>query len=137
MVARDPGGAEPSTVELLQELSEDTRRLVRDELAMAKVEMQRHTKRIGLGAGLFGGAGLLALLGLGAAVATAIISLSLVLDGWLAALTVTVALFAAAGLLALTGKKQVDSGTPPVPEKTIASLKEDVATVKEARRGAA
>lgn len=137
MVAREPGAPEPSTVELLRDLSEDTRRLVRDELAMARIEMQQHTKRIGIGAGLFGGAGVLALMGLGALVATAILALALVLDAWLAALVVTVALFAAAGLVALTGKKQVTEGTPPVPEQTIASVKEDVDTVKEARHGVA
>ncbi len=137
MVDRDPDAKEPSTAELLRDLSEDTRRLVRDELAMAKVEMQQRTKNVGIGAGLFGGAGLLAFLGCGALVATAIIALSLAVDAWLASLIVTLALFVAAGLVAFTGKKQVDSGAPPVPERTIDNLKKDVETVKEASSGVA
>ena len=49
---------------------------------------------------------------------------------WPAALIVTVVLFAVAGVAALVGKKQVSQATPPAPERAIAGVKEDVATVK-------
>ena len=56
--------------------------------------------------------------------------LDLVLPLWAAALIVTVVLLAAAGVAALIGKKQVAQATPPAPEKAIAGVKEDVATIK-------
>ncbi len=135
MVARDPDLSEPSTARLLQELSEETSRLIRDELAMARMEMQERAKRVGIGVGFFGASGLLVLFGCGALVATAIIALSLAVEPWLAALIVAAALFLTAGLVGLTGKKQVEGGTPPLPERTIENAKLDVKTVKEASGG--
>ena len=129
----DPS-AGPTTGELVSALSEQTSRLVRDEVALAKVEVAEKAKHVGVGAGLFGGAGVVALYGVGALVATAILALAEVLPGWLAALIVTVVLFAIAGVAALLGKRQVGAGTPVAPERTIANVKQDLDTVKEARR---
>jgi Putative Actinobacterial Holin-X, holin superfamily III len=42
-------------------------------------------------------------------------------------------LLAVAGVLALTGRKQVERGTPPLPEQAIESTKRDVDEVKAAR----
>lgn len=52
------------------------------------------------------------------------------MDGWLAALIVTVVLFAVAGTLAAMGKSKVDEATPLAPEKAIEGVQEDIATVK-------
>ncbi|MBB4703259.1 phage holin family protein [Sphaerisporangium siamense] len=120
-----------STAELIKHLSEDVSRLVRDEIRLATMELGRKGKRAGLGAGLFGGAGVMALYGGGALVATAILALALVLPGWLAALIVGVALLIVAALMALMGKEQVSRATPPLPEEAIQSLKADVDVVKE------
>ena len=49
---------------------------------------------------------------------------------WLAALIVTVAYGALAGVLALTGRKQVSEATPAAPEQTLESVKEDVQWAK-------
>jgi uncharacterized membrane protein YqjE len=125
-------GAEPSTAELLTRLSAQSTELVRKEIELAKVELTEKAKHLGVGAGLFSTAGLLALYGLAAAIATAMIALAIVLPWWLSALIVTVLLFAAAGVAALVGKKQVQQGTPPTPEHAIASTRLDVEEVKEA-----
>jgi uncharacterized membrane protein YqjE len=125
---------EPTTGELVSQLSQQTSRLVRDEVALAKVELAEKAKHVGLGAGLFSGAGVLALYGVGALVATLILALAEVLPAWLAALIVTVVLFAVAGVAALLGKRQVAEGTPVAPEQTIENVKQDLDTVKEARR---
>jgi uncharacterized membrane protein YqjE len=125
--------SEPSTAELLSRLSAQSTELVRKEIELAKVELTEKAKHLGIGAGLFSTAGLLALYGLAAAIATAMIALAIVLPWWLSALIVTALLFAAAGVAALVGKKQVDRGTPPTPEHAIASTKLDVDEVKEAR----
>ena len=116
--------------ELIQQLSQQTATLVRQELQLAQVEMKEKGKRFGLGAGLFGGAGVVALYGVGALIATIILVLATFLEAWLAALIVTAVLFAAAGVFALVGKKQVEEATPPKPEQAIESTKRDVDEVK-------
>lgn len=126
--------AEPSTAELLSRLSEQSAQLVRTELRLAQAEMQQKLKRAGLGAGLFGATGVVALYGVGALCTTVILALALILPAWLAALIVTVVLFAVAGVAALIGKKQISEATPAAPEQTIRNVKRDVETVKESRR---
>jgi uncharacterized membrane protein YqjE len=115
---------------LVHRLSEQIPELVRSELRLAQAELSEKGKRAGIGIGMFSGAGLLALFGLGTLIATAILALDLVLPAWLAALIVALVILAIAGVLALIGKKEVQQATPAAPERTIASVKEDVATVK-------
>lgn len=120
--------------ELLQQASEQTATLVRQELQLAQLELQQKGKRAGIGAGAFGGAGLVAAYGVGALIATAILLLGTAIKPWLAALIVAAALLAVAGLLALFGKKQVERATPPLPERAVESVQRDVDEVK-ARAG--
>lgn len=123
-----------SVGELVQALSRQTSTLVRQEMALAQSELQEKGKRIGAGAGMFGGAGLVALYGAGALIAAAIIGLGTLVEPWIAAVIVGAVLLAVAGILALTGKKQVDRGTPPLPEQAIESAKRDVDEVKARAR---
>jgi len=103
---------------------------VRQELQLAQAEMTAKGKQAGLGAGMFGGAGITALLALGTLTACVIAALAKGMDVWLAALIVTVVYAAVAGALALTGKKRVTEATPPVPEQTVETVKEDVQWAK-------
>ncbi len=119
-----------SAGELFQQLPEQMSRLVRQELQLAQLEFKQKGKHAGIGAGLFGGAGLVGLYGGAALIVTLGLVLAEFLDGWLAALIVTVVLFAIAGALALTGKQQVDQATPPAPEQAIETTKESVDTLK-------
>jgi membrane protein len=119
------------TGELVKDLSQQVSTLVRQELELAKVELTAKGKEAGIGAGMFGGAGLFALYGVGALVACAILALSTAVTGWLAALIVAVVLFAVAGVLALLGKSRAQRATPPVPEQTVETIKEDVRYTKE------
>jgi hypothetical protein len=104
------------------------------EVELAKAELTEKGKKIGAGAGAFGAAGVVALYMGGALVATAILALSEAVDAWLAGLIVTVVLGAIAAILALTGKKSVDAGSPPVPERAIGTTKEDIQTAKQRAR---
>jgi hypothetical protein len=122
--------------ELLRQLSQETTTLVRQELELAKAEMAEKGKRAGLGAGMFGGAGASALLGLGALSAAAIAALDSAMPLWLAALIVGLLWLAIAGALALQGRSKVQAATPPVPEQTQESMKEDVAWAKNRARSA-
>jgi uncharacterized membrane protein YqjE len=123
-----------SVGELVQALTQQTSALVRHEMRLAQVELQEKGKRMGTGAGMFGGAGLVALYGVGALLAAAIVGLGTLIEPWLAAVIVGVVLLAVAGILALTGKKQVDRGTPPLPEQAIESAKRDVDEIKARAR---
>jgi uncharacterized membrane protein YqjE len=126
--------AEQSTAELVQRASEQISRLVRDELALAKAELAEKGKHAGIGVGLFGGSGVLAMYGVGVLIATLIIVFDLFLPLWLAALIITVALFLIAGILGLIGKSQVTKAVPPEPKAAMASVKADVDEVKHAVR---
>ena len=130
---RPPGEDQESLGTLVHDLTQQISTLVRDEMRLAQAEMAEKGKKAGIGIGMFGGAGLVALYGLGALVATAILALALALPGWLAALIVAVVLFAIAGVLALMGKSSVSKATPAKPEEAMAGLREDVATVKGER----
>jgi Putative Actinobacterial Holin-X, holin superfamily III len=123
--------SEESVAELTRRLSDQTTRLVREEIELAKAEVAAKGKRAGIGAGMFGGAGLVGLYALGALTAAVILALSTAVAGWLAALIVAVVYAAVAGVLALRGKGQVQSATPPVPERAVESVKEDVEWTKQ------
>ena len=85
---------ERSTGELVKAMSEQVSTLVRDELRLAQLEMIQKGKQAGIGVGMFGGSGLVALYGVGALIACAILGISRVLAPWLSALIVGVALLA-------------------------------------------
>jgi membrane protein len=122
---------EPSVSELVGQASEQVSRLVRDEMRLAASELAEKGKRAGIGAGLFGGAGLFALFGVAALITGAILGLSLVLAAWLAAVLVGLVLLLIAGAVSLAGKKQFDEATPPIPEEAAENVKSDIAAVKE------
>jgi uncharacterized membrane protein YqjE len=124
-------GQEAPTGELVKQLSEQVSRLVRDELKLASVEMTGKAKTASKGAGMFGGSGVLALYGAGCLVACVVIALAGVLQPWLAALIVGVALIACAGVAALAGRAQFKKATPPIPSRAADSVKADVEQIKE------
>jgi Putative Actinobacterial Holin-X, holin superfamily III len=125
-----------SVAELVRELSDQTSALARKEVELAKAEMTIKAKRLGVGAGAFGGAAIVGLFALGALTATLILALATAVEPWLAALIVTAAYAAIAGILALTGRQAVEAGTPPVPEQAIESTREDVERAKRSAREA-
>ena len=116
--------------ELFKRLSQDLALLVRQELDLARVELVEKSKTVGAGAGMLSGAAIAGLLALGSLTAFAILALSLAMAPWLAALIVTIVYGAAAGVLALTGKKKIEEATPLVPQQTLDTVKEDVKWAK-------
>jgi Putative Actinobacterial Holin-X, holin superfamily III len=123
--------------ELVDQLSDDVRRLVRAEVGVVRAELEEKVRRLAVGAALVVLGGVLGLLMLGAATATAIVALANVLATWLAALIVTVVLAVVAGVALLVGVKIMRRGVPPAPTESVDSIKEDVSWVKaRARSGA-
>ncbi|MGI8595412.1 MAG: phage holin family protein [Solirubrobacteraceae bacterium] len=129
------GASDSSTAELVKQLADQTTALVRQEVELAKAELAEKGKRVGIGAGMFGGAGVLGLYALGALTATFILLLATVIDqAWLAALIVAAVYGAIAGVLALLGRNQVQEATPAAPERTVETVKEDVEWVKQSAK---
>jgi hypothetical protein len=120
-----------SLAELTKQLTAQASALAQKEIELAKAELALKGKRLGVGVGAFGAAGLIGLYALGALTAAVILGLEAILEPWLAALLVAVAYGALAGVLALAGKKKVEEGTPPVPQEAIESAKTDVEYTKE------
>jgi uncharacterized membrane protein YqjE len=122
--------------DLVKQLSNQTTELVRKEVELAKAELAEKGKRAGVGAGMFGGAGLFGFFAFAGLTATFILALATVVEPWIAALIVTVVYGAIAGVLALQGKNKVQEAAPPVPEQAVDSTKEDVAWVKTRAKSA-
>jgi uncharacterized membrane protein YqjE len=131
MGATDRAAPVPSTGELVKQVTEQVSTLVRDELKLAELEMTSKAKKAGAGAGMMGGAGLVALFGAACQIACVIIAISHVLQAWLSALIVGAFLLAAAAAAAAIGRQRMRQGTPPVPSEAVESVKTDVATLRE------
>ena len=124
----------PSIGELVSQLSEKLSSLVRSEIQLAKGELAVKAKHAGTGIGLFAGAALLGFFGFAALVATAILGLTNAVAPWLAALIVALVLLVIAAVLGLLGKKALEKGVPPTPDRAQQNVKLDVQAVKEGFR---
>jgi hypothetical protein len=122
----------PSTADLIRRATEQLSTLVRDELALARAEMSEKLAHAGKGAGLFGGAGVVALYGVFGMLAAAVLGLSRVMPGWAAALVVGGFLLLVAGVMAMAGRGQVRKATPPVPEAAVGGVRADIEAVASA-----
>jgi MFS family permease len=139
MMADQQGGdamRERPIGELFAQLSEETSKLIRQELELARAELKEKGREAGKGAGFLGGAGLVGLLAAGALTACLILLLDKAVAAWVAALIVAVVYGAIAGVLALRGKQRVQAATPPAPEQTVETVKEDVEWAKTRARSA-
>jgi hypothetical protein len=132
----DEGLRERSLGDLFGKLSTELSTLIRQELELARAELTQKGKEAGKGAGFLGGAAVVGLLAAGALTAAIIAALDLAMATWLAALIVTIVYGAIAAVLALRGKAKVQQATPPVPEQTVDTVKEDVAWAKTRARSA-
>jgi|SRR3712207_1184133 Flp pilus assembly protein TadB len=134
MTVNQVNHTERTTAELVKTASEQISRLVRDELRLAQAELAEKGKHAGKGAGMFGAGGLLALYGVAALLTAVVLLLAYVVPAWLAATIVGVVLLAIAGILAMSGRKQVKKASPTVPTEAVDNVKADVATVQAAVR---
>ena len=127
--------ATPKVGDIIKDISDDVKLLIRDEVELAKSELIPSAKQAGLGAGLFGAAGyfaISAMLLLFFAASYALVAAGL--PTWAGFLIVGGALLVLAALLALIGKTRVDKVKPP--ERTIANATETIDDVKSAAKNA-
>jgi uncharacterized membrane protein YqjE len=115
---------------LVHRLSEQIPELVRSEMRLAQAELGQKGKRAGVGIGMFSVAGLLSFFAVAVLIATAVVALDLVLPLWAAGLIVAGVLLIGALGAALGGRNELGHATPPKPEQTIESVKQDIAAVK-------
>jgi hypothetical protein len=124
--------AEKSLGQLMGDVVAEMGILVRQEIALAKVEAKDEIEKAGKAAGLLGGAALaahMALLFLSLALAWL---LSQAINRALAFAIVGLLYAATSGLLALKGRERARS-ISPMPEQTIETLKEDAQWAKAQR----
>jgi uncharacterized membrane protein YqjE len=125
---------EQPTGELVKRMAEDTSRLVRAELQLAKVEMTEKGRELGKAGGLLGTAAVTGLLALGTLTAFLVMLLDGVLANWLAALIVGVVWGTVAAITGLKGRNKAREAGAPVPDETINDVKEDVAWLQHRTR---
>jgi membrane protein len=117
--------------ELLGAFTHETTTLLSQEMELARAEVGLQVNRATKGAAFFGVAAALAIAGLGALTACAVLALALVMDSWLAALIVGAALVIVAGIAAAIGKSRLKAVAPPVPERAMAGVRRDLEVVQE------
>ena len=120
--------AASSVGELLSEVSRDISTLMRQEVDLAKAELKESASRAGKGAGLFGGAGVAGILALVFVSVALWWALGYLMGNAWSALIVAVIWGVVALVLALVGKREIESvsGMP----KTVDTLKEIPETLK-------
>jgi uncharacterized membrane protein YqjE len=129
-----PGASEAfdkSLGELLKQLLHDVKHLIDQEIALIKAEMNEKIMLLATVAGLFAGAAILGLFAFGVLTAAIVLVVDLWLPAWIAALIVTGAYLAIAGVLVLIARSRLKKAGGPVPEQTVETLKEEVAWAKE------
>jgi uncharacterized membrane protein YqjE len=124
-----------SVGELFGELTQDMTLLVRQEVQLARVELEQKASRVGSALGTVGTGGFVAYVGALALVAALILLLADVagITAWVSALIVG-AVLAIAGFVMLQGGLRKLKQTDLTPRRTVETLKDDVQWAKEQRR---
>lgn len=119
-----------SLVTLVADIPGQVRELVEREIDLVKTEVIAKLKSLGVGAGLLAGAVVVLLFMIGVLLTAAILGLSTVVPGWLAALIVAAVLLIIALILGLIGYRVLMRGVPPVPSESIDSIQRDLRAIK-------
>ena len=123
--------SDESVGELVQRASRQTAELVRQEMQLAQLELKEKGRQVGVGAGMFGAAGVIAFYGGAVLIAAAVLGLAEAVDAWLAALIVGAVLLAVAGVVAMVAKGKTSEALPAKPEAAMESVHEDIEHLKE------
>lgn len=124
-------GHRAGTGELVRQAAQQVSELMRAELRLAVAELKDKGRHAGTGAGMFGGAALMALYGLAVLLAAAVAAIALALPVWASALIIGGFLMLVAGVLALLGRAQAKRATPAKPEQAMDGARQTVAELKE------
>ena len=125
-----PDKQDHSIGELFSELANETSLLIRQEIALAKVEFSEKASRIGRNVGFLVLGGAVAYAALLALLAALIILLANVMAWWLAALAVAVLVGIVAAVLISKALAELKK-TNLAPQQTVETLKEDAQWAKQ------
>ncbi len=125
--------AERSIGALLSDIAGETILLIRQELALLKAELHEKFGRVGQGATALGAGALIAFSGWLVLLAAAVLGLATVVPAWLAALIIGLLVLAIGAVLLLIGKRRFDARSL-LPQRTLRSLREDEAWLRERLR---
>ncbi len=116
--------------ELLRDLSIETATLVRQEVTLARVEIEAKIRQAAKALPLFAVAAALGVGAFGAFTAALIALIALAVPAWASALLVTVVYGVVAVALVQSARAALRAAAPPIPEQTAQTLKEDIAWAK-------
>lgn len=125
------GHRDAGTGELVRQAAQQMSELMRAELRLAAAELKDKARHAGTGAGMLGGAALVALYGVAVLLAAAVAAIAVALPVWAAALIIGGFLMLVAGVLAIMGRAQARRATPPKPEQAMGEARQTVAELKE------
>jgi hypothetical protein len=125
-----PTAPKRSLLSLVADIPALIQELFHREVELLKAEVIAKLKALGVGAGLIAIAAVVLLLMVGTLLTAAILGLSAVMPGWLAALLVSAFLLLGAAILAFVGYRILKRGVPPVPTESIDSLQRDYRAIR-------
>jgi len=115
--------------QLISDISDDLSHLFRQEVALAKAEIQVEAKKAGAAAGMLGGAGFAGYLAVVLLSFAVVFGLANVMDAGWAALIVAVVWAVIGAVLYANGRRTLRT-VSPVPQRTVQTLKEDAQWLK-------
>jgi hypothetical protein len=124
-----PATEDGSIGQLIGDISDDLSRLFRQEVELAKAEIQAEAKKAGMAAGMLGGAGFAAYLAVVLLSLAVVFGLANVMDPAWAALLVAAAWAVVGAVLYTNGRRKLRT-VSPVPQMTVQTLKEDAQWLK-------
>ena len=126
-----PNGSDVrSPVEIVQDVVRDVGDIVRSEMQLARAEVTRELQKAGKAGGYFAAAGVCGLMAAACLVTCVIAALALAMPVWLAALFTCLFLACIAGAVYAGGRSKMKT-VHPVPERTVESIKENLAWAKQ------
>jgi hypothetical protein len=129
-MAASTGAPKRSLLSLVTDIPALIQELFHREVELLKAELIAKLKALGIGAGLLAVAAVILLFMVGTLLTAAILGLSSVMPGWLAALLVSALLLVIAAILAFVGYRILKRGVPPVPTESIDSLQRDFRAIR-------
>jgi uncharacterized membrane protein YqjE len=131
-----PESYDRSLGDLLKDLMADISVLIRQEIALARIEMTNKAKIYARASAMMAVAAVLALFAMGVLTACIILAINVALPAWLAALIVGVVYLIIAGVFILVGMARLRRAGKPMPEQTIETIKEDISWARQQARSA-
>lgn len=120
---------ERSITQILQDIGTNIQQIIRSEMLLARTEVKQEAVQAAQGARPLIGGGIAALYGAGFLLLACVFALEIVVDAWAAALIVGGGVAIIGAIMIKVGLNRLRA-VNPTPERTIASIKENVQWAK-------